>query len=57
MRDRHVEIRPVMPVNPFQPQPEAPNYAHYIRTHGKIAAEVDEISYIRRLLLSIQTLP
>ena len=38
MRDRHVEIRPVMPVNPFQPQPEAPNYAHYIRTHGKIAA-------------------
>ncbi len=44
MRDRHVEIRPVMPVNPFQPQPEAPSYAHYIRTHGQIAQKVDEIS-------------
>ncbi|GAA5186907.1 acyl-CoA thioesterase II [Acinetobacter kookii] len=44
MRDRHVEIRPVMPVNPFQPQPEAPSYAHYIRTHGQIAHKVDEIS-------------
>lgn len=44
MRDRHVEIRPVMPVNPFQPQPEAPSYAHYIRTHGQITHKVDEIS-------------
>ena len=44
MRDRHVEIRPVQPVNPFQPQPEAPSYAHYIRTHDVIAAEVDDIS-------------
>jgi acyl-CoA thioesterase II len=44
LRDRHVELRPVMPVNPFAPQPEAPNYAHYIRTHDKIAEEVDEIS-------------
>ncbi|WP_291355094.1 acyl-CoA thioesterase [Acinetobacter sp. UBA3106] len=44
MRDRHVEIRPVMPVNPFQPQPEAPSYAHYIRTHGQIAQKVDKIS-------------
>lgn len=24
MRERHVEIRPIDPVNPFQPQPEAP---------------------------------
>ena len=30
MRERHVEIRPTRPVNPFQPQPEAPFYAHYI---------------------------
>ena len=44
MRDRHVEIRPVQPVNPFQPQPEAPSYAHYIRTHDVIVAEVDDIS-------------
>ncbi|MEG1093296.1 MAG: thioesterase family protein, partial [Acinetobacter sp.] len=43
-RDRHVEIRPVNPQNPFQPQPEAPSYAHYIRTHDRIAAEVDQIS-------------
>ncbi|MGM7313883.1 acyl-CoA thioesterase II, partial [Acinetobacter baumannii] len=32
MRERHVEIRPIDPVNPFQPQPEAPFNAHYIRT-------------------------
>ncbi|MEJ2899463.1 acyl-CoA thioesterase II [Acinetobacter sp. NS-4] len=44
MRDRHVEIRPINPQNPFQPQPEAPSYAHYIRTHGQIAQKVDEIS-------------
>ncbi|MFH7766284.1 acyl-CoA thioesterase [Acinetobacter sp. BSP-28] len=44
MRDRHVDIRPINPQNPFQPQPEAPSYAHYIRTHGQIAQKVDEIS-------------
>lgn len=44
MRDRHVEIKPVMPVNPFQPQPEAPSYAHYIRTHDRLADDVDENS-------------
>ena len=44
MRDRHVEIRPINPQNPYQPQPEAPVYAHYIRTHDRIAAEVDETS-------------
>ena len=43
-RDRHVEIRPVNPSNPFQPHPEAPSYAHYIRTHSPIAAEQDEIA-------------
>lgn len=43
-RDRHVEIRPVNPSNPFQPQPETPSYAHYIRTHSPIAAEQDEIA-------------
>ncbi len=44
MRDRHVEIRPIDPQNPYQPQPAAPSYAHYIRTHDKIAADVDDIS-------------
>ena len=44
MRDRHIEIRPIDPSNPFQPQPEAPSYAHYLKTHDKITAEVDDIS-------------
>ena len=44
MRDRHIEIRPIDPSNPFQPRPEAPSYAHYLKTHDKITAEVDEIS-------------
>jgi len=44
MRDRHVEIRPIDPMNPYQPQPAAPSYAHYIRTHDPIAADIDEVS-------------
>ena len=44
MRDRLVEIRPINPSNPFLPQPEAPAYAHYIRTHDSISPEVDEVS-------------
>ena len=44
MRDRHIDIRPIDPSNPFQPQPEAPSYAHYLLTHDKIAPEMDEIS-------------
>lgn len=44
MRDRHIDIRPIDPSNPFQPQPEAPSYAHYLRMHDKIAPEMDEIS-------------
>ncbi|MGS0706498.1 acyl-CoA thioesterase [Acinetobacter sp. ANC 3781] len=44
MRDRHIDIRPIDPSNPFQPQPEAPSYAHYLRTHDKIAPEIDELS-------------
>ena len=44
MRERHVEIRPIDPVNPFQPQPEAPFDAHYIRTHDRIPKQLDDIS-------------
>ena len=44
MRERHVEIRPIDPVNPFQPQPEAPFNAHYIRTHDRIPKQLDDIS-------------
>ncbi|MFW6536950.1 acyl-CoA thioesterase [Acinetobacter baumannii] len=44
MRERHVEIRPIDPVNPFQPQPEAPFNAHYIRIHDRIPKQLDDIS-------------
>ncbi|EYS16023.1 thioesterase-like superfamily protein [Acinetobacter baumannii 25569_7] len=44
MRERHVEIRPIDPVNPFQPQPEAPFNAHYIRTHDSIPKQLDDMS-------------
>ncbi|HHP6914078.1 TPA: acyl-CoA thioesterase [Acinetobacter baumannii] len=44
MRERHVEIRPIDPVNPFQPQPEASFNAHYIRTHDRIPKQLDDIS-------------
>ncbi|MBJ8429982.1 acyl-CoA thioesterase II [Acinetobacter pittii] len=44
MRERHVEIRPIDPVNPFQPQPEAPYNAHYIRTHDRIPKHLDDIA-------------
>ncbi|MDV7542765.1 acyl-CoA thioesterase II [Acinetobacter baumannii] len=44
MRERHVEIRPIDPVNPFQPQPEAPFNAHYIRAHDRIPKQLDDIS-------------
>lgn len=44
MRERHIEIRPVEPVNPFQPQPQAPTNAHYIRTHDKIGKAFDQIA-------------
>lgn len=45
MRERHVEIRPAVDVgNIFHPQPESPQYAHYIRTHDKIVKELDEVS-------------
>ncbi|MFV7466686.1 acyl-CoA thioesterase II, partial [Pseudomonas shirazica] len=44
MRERHVEIRPIDPVNPFQPQPQAPTNAHYIRTHDQIRGEMDQVA-------------
>ncbi|MPW45873.1 acyl-CoA thioesterase II [Acinetobacter guerrae] len=44
MRERHIEIRPIDPVNPFQPQPQAPRNAHYLRTHDRIPAKLDDIA-------------
>ncbi|MFW2076358.1 acyl-CoA thioesterase [Acinetobacter sp. ULE_I010] len=41
MRPRQVEIRPVNISNPFQAQPEAPSYAHYLRTHDKLSPELE----------------
>ena len=44
MRDRHIDIRPINPSNPFQPQPEAPSYAHYLRTHSAVPENLDDVS-------------
>ncbi len=44
MRDRHIDIRPINPSNPFQPQPEAPSYAHYLRTHSTVPENLDDVS-------------
>ena len=44
MRDRHIDIRPINPSNPFQPQPEVPSYAHYLRTHSAVPENLDEVS-------------
>ena len=51
MRDRHVEIRPIDPVNPFQPQPQAPINAHYIRTHDPIPQELDD-QYLHQAIVA-----
>jgi acyl-CoA thioesterase-2 len=44
LRRRHVEITPVHPSNSFDPQPDAPSNAHYIRTWEQIPAEQDVLS-------------
>lgn len=43
-RRRHIEITPINPTNPFDPQPEAPSQAHYMRTWDKIPSEVNDVS-------------
>lgn len=45
MRPRQIEIRPITVSNPFQPQPEAPSYAHYLRTYEPLPKQyADDIS-------------
>lgn len=45
MRPRQVEIKPINIGNPFQPQPEAPSNAFYMKTFDKLPAElVDDVS-------------
>lgn len=43
-RRRSVEVVPINPSNPFDPQPEAPVQANYLRTWDKIPSELDDIS-------------
>lgn len=40
MRPRQVEIKPINIGNPFQPQPEAPSNAFYMKTFDKLPAEL-----------------
>lgn len=45
MRPRQVEIKPINLTNPFQPQPEAPSNAFYMKTYDKFEqALADDIS-------------
>ncbi|KAA8733265.1 acyl-CoA thioesterase II [Acinetobacter qingfengensis] len=44
MRRRVMEITPVNPGNPFDPQPDQPVNAHYMRTWDRIPTEHDEIA-------------
>lgn len=41
MRKRLVEIAPIEPSNPFDPQPAAPSQAHYIKTWDTLAPQHD----------------
>lgn len=40
MRPRQVEIKPINIGNPFQPQPEAPSNAFYMKTFGSLPKEL-----------------
>lgn len=45
MRPRQVEIKPINIGNPFQPQPEAPSNAFYMKTFDKLPVELaDDVS-------------
>lgn len=44
LRRRHVEITPINPSNTFDPQPDQPVNAHYIRTWENIPSEQDELA-------------
>ena len=40
MRPRQVDIKPINIGNPFQPQPEAPSNAYYMKTYDKLAQDL-----------------
>lgn len=44
MRDRIVNIAPVEPHNPFDPQPAAPAQAHYMKTWDSITGSHDQVA-------------
>lgn len=52
MRPRQVEIRPVEVSNPFQPQPEAPRYAHYLRTHESLTGSDAEDQSLHQAIVA-----
>lgn len=52
MRPRQVEIRPVEISNPFQPQPEAPRYAHYLRTHESLTGSDAEDQSLHQAIVA-----
>ncbi|WP_445116741.1 acyl-CoA thioesterase [Acinetobacter sp. WZC-1] len=52
MRPRQVEIRPVNIGNPFQPQPEAPSYAHYLRTHEQLPQQLADDASLHQAIIA-----
>lgn len=36
MRERHIELRPINPSNPFTPVPEVPTRAHWMKAHSRL---------------------
>lgn len=44
MRDRHIEIRPIIRTNPFRPEPAPAINAHYLRTLDRLPTEYDDLA-------------
>lgn len=44
MRDRHIEIRPIIRTNPFRPEPAPAINAHYLRTLDHLPTEHDDLA-------------
>jgi acyl-CoA thioesterase-2 len=44
MRDRHIEIRPIIRTNPFRPEPAPAINAHYLRTLDRLPTEHDDLA-------------
>lgn len=44
MRDRHIEIRPIIHHHPFRPEPAPAINAHYLRTLDRLPTEHDDLA-------------